>query len=142
MQNCETQNIADELLVGSYKLDKARKEIEEIVAILVGYLSSTDLNVNVHLDLDANNNNIVFQNNVEFWHLSRGPFSAFFFYLEIKDSSSPRNIVYSMHTNPSPNAEHVFRVRESLNFLSRALVRAYPQLEEMWRPLRFAAQER
>ena len=138
----EEMNIAQKLIKGSAKIDRMRSEVEQLVRIMIGYLSKMEANLPERRnERDRERPLIRFQHEYEAWVVGRisktsRPFIALDFFLP----DGIRTIYDSEWSNTSISVKFVKRTYAALPRLVESLAEEFPELQKAWAPLLDAAE--
>lgn len=139
-----TDKLATRLLLGSSVIDRMQQEIDDIIALLIGYLNSGRLVWESKEDgfIAGELRFPMIAEGME-WRVGRlGHNHDFrlYFDLDIIDAGRRRCIYHSMnYSRPVPESKQ--RVRNALEYLAEALGNRYPEMFHEWQPLLKAAAE-
>ena len=137
----EEMNIVQKLLKGSAEIDRMMSEIDQIVALLIGYLSKVEEVMPTRTKVFDRSGH-KFNHGDETWMVGRiADCGRVFIELEVSPWSGLRTVYYSewgkQHTVES---YHVKGIHDALPRLVEALAKRYPSLSEAWQPLLKAAE--
>lgn len=137
-----TSNIVEQLLRGSAEIDRMKKEIGQIIQMLVGYLNQFDLvRPAKEKGFDANLE-LYFEKGVTRWIVARNASrDTVIIDLEIRPWDGIRKVYCNQwHQSTMPSSLDILGIHESLPILVEGLAKRYPQLQEAWKPLLQAAE--
>lgn len=134
--------IIAQLLRGSAEIDRMKKEIDQIVWMLVGYLNQLDLVRPEKEEGFDENLELHFEKGVERWIVTRiVNTDAVAIELEVRPWDGVRTVYYNQWGKPlAPSSFDIKEIHECLPVLVEGLVERYPQLREAWKPLLKAAE--
>ena len=130
-----TMSIAKQLVRGSRAIDQMRKDFNDVITLLVGYLGA-NLVKPLEEDGFSISHELVFNKDIERWKVGRyaGKAGILYFEFEISPWDGYRTVYHSDNL-PTPSARDIQRLWESLPILIEGLAEQYPQLRVEWKPL-------
>ncbi len=142
-------NIVQQLLKGSAEIDRMRSEIDQIIAMMIGYL--TKIRPEIRGDLpgrkhELDRSGFRFNHHDETWIVGRiaDGTNRPFIEMEISPWEGFRTIYYSewagVEKNRILSAAHVIGIHAALPRLVEGLLKKYPELAQSWSPLLKAAE--
>jgi hypothetical protein len=141
----QEMNIAQKLLKGSAEIDRMRLEIDQLISLLIGYLTRVNPLLPGRTD-PLDRSGVRFNHGIETWIVgtTSNTNNVPFIELEVSPWSGVRTVYYSewkgVKKVTTIESSHVKGVYNALPRLVEGLLKKYPQLAEAWSPLIKAAE--
>lgn len=140
-------NIAQQLLKGSAEIDRMRTEIDQIIAMMIGYLNKSDASFRLPVRTSPlDRSGLRFNHGVETWIVGclRYDGNRQFIELEVSPWEGVRTVYYSEWPREKKlntiEISHVKGVYDALPRLVEGLAKQFPEMAQKWQPLLKAAE--